>query len=151
MNGDDGCRNYVSVPNPIKLCILKWLRSQFYVIHILPQLNIFKDAQRAECGFHVFNLIWMSFTLFEQLEPCCLHRHWLTNCSVWPGLQAGLGVPPSKPLLRHWYDGGGVGVMVIVMVVPTGKIQMVFTSTLHKWEDWCPRISQNAPRAKISN
>lgn len=63
MNGGDGCRNYVNVLNPIELCILKWLRSQFYVIHILPQLNIFKDAQRAECGFRVFNLVWMSFTL----------------------------------------------------------------------------------------
>ena len=148
MNGGDGCRNYVNALNPIELCILKWLRSQFYVIHILPQLNIFKDAQRAECGFHVFNLVWMSLTLLVNSwnHALCTDVDWRTalydqDCRL------ALGCPCPNPSS----DTDMMGLGVMVMVVPTGKIQMVFRSPLHKWEDWCPRISQNAPRAKISN
>ena len=49
----------------------------------------------------------VTYPISEQLEPCSLHRRWLTNCSVWPGLQAGFGVPLPKPLPGHWYDGVG--------------------------------------------
>lgn len=47
---------------------------------------------------------------FHRSEGCpCEREHVLGNKLIHPGTLAPLDVPPAKPLISNWSNGGGVG------------------------------------------